>query len=263
MSEQKKMVVVQGSVTFSMTNKLYNLADKAECWISLIPIEDSTDDHLFTTRQAKILHEMVIGTVDELVNDYREKLTRVYNSLIASSSPLWTAQWNKQTKLLETHNLTKYCLPASQEQIEEHGKKWDQYREEVSRQSYYDRDLLGRLIAQWNNRDFSTENDKTHLPTTNCTDAAKLRNALNTIIEDHINTVLAWKFRDNKLTREAFWECAKNFAKYLEREATTITLTEEQRRVIANWDGNFIDPSALSTIMGLQVIISDQGPKLS
>lgn len=87
---KERLVVITGGVALYMQDAMCLRSDAAPAWVTLVPIEQSRrikdreaagNKEWPRERYVHILHEMSIGTVDELVGHYREQLTRTFETM--------------------------------------------------------------------------------------------------------------------------------------------------------------------------------------
>lgn len=78
-----KLLVIMGGSLFPITRPMTFTCPIAPAWITAIPEGELTEEEAKsypTERYFRVMHETQVGTVDELVELFREKLTRAYHA---------------------------------------------------------------------------------------------------------------------------------------------------------------------------------------
>lgn len=167
MSEEKRkpdiakdrLSVIIGAVSFSQYGpELEHTSDTGRHWLTLVhekEIPQATEGAWPRERHVPIDHELVIGTVDELVEKYRADLTRAFYIMAEPNTPV-SDQLVKQNDLFKEKGIDKLTSMGSgwpQRLIERQKLRNERQKYEYS-QDGYARDLLFRLVADWNQRKY-------------------------------------------------------------------------------------------------------------
>ena len=178
----RRMCVVLGA-TIVAGHRSCSLLDAAPTWVTLIPTEDGSD----TSGQASppvwpretyamVSHEMHVGTIEELVEQYRQKLTAAAEECFDASEP---------TDSLFSVPDGFIPLPPASEPIRRNLKKRHETRNRMSgyetRQSAEERDQLMRIVASHGRVQKALE-----CPSDNVDSIQRLIDALTVLKEDRL-----------------------------------------------------------------------------
>lgn len=158
-----RIVVFTGGTITLMGDTLYAMTDNAIAWLTLVPLEDVEPEGAFPReRHIRIVADVMVGTVEELVEDYRKKLTTVFENLTATDSKgviptMGENSLRKQTAALEKFGLNRFA-PDAVTVLKDHKRLPDRESQRIimtgwqPRQDAWQRDLLMRLVAVWDGR---------------------------------------------------------------------------------------------------------------
>lgn len=270
------MLIQGGAIIPLLNDGMVHYTDPGVSWVTLIPAEN-VEAFPWRERHVRIMHDMQIGTVDELVQDFREKLERAFH-LFSCSSPDGThgvipsfgeASLRKQTEVLERNNLngdhTKdgFLFKADLKAIQARQDRRDNANGYKTRLHGMDRDQLMRLVATWGNRRHGGGSGSS--PTDNPRCINDLIKALETLRDDHYRTLDIAYVKKNGITRDSLCELAKEFAKRHGRDPESITLTPEQLdavRQFGDFAGEAGQEAAPLSVLGMIVKEGEVGPIL-
>lgn len=110
--KKDRIVVVYGAIIMPMHDVLRLPTGPAPGYVTFVPVEPvrpTTERPLI--RRARVLHELFVGTVDELVAEYRRKVTDAFNFTTSSQkdgAPPYL-DTEKQNVVLERNHLEARC----------------------------------------------------------------------------------------------------------------------------------------------------------
>lgn len=223
-----RLVLVTGGVTFPMT-RLEKVNIKMPTWVTIIPVEESEQQASSYPRERhiRIMHEVQVGTVDELVALYRQQLTNCYNAFVVrqpdGQEPVviptfGEASMGQQNACLHRNNIMSgpnvnlYLQPD--EYTKFMARKYDKYGHPKPRQSEMERDRLKRAVANYLAYRYPDAESETMLPPTdNPEHVQKLIDALTVMKEDSLNAQEELRKRAEENAKETPKEYGVDVAK--------------------------------------------------
>lgn len=170
-----KLLVIAGAVLFSVTEPVVFVDPAAPTWVTAIPDKTSKREHDYPRdRRFRILHEVQVGTVSELVKLYEQRLTAAYNTFVIKQPDgeppvvipsTGEASLGMQNKILceqfgpaaDGHSVVAKAQPDEYEAF--HAPKYEKYGEPKPRQPMMERDVLMRLVATYRGRRFPADGE--------------------------------------------------------------------------------------------------------
>lgn len=163
-----RMIVVHGGSTIIL-NRPVEFTDLAGAWVTKVPTEETEYEKGLYPREShfRVMLDVAIGTVDEIVDDYREKLVRCFNTMACQNDDgswgvipqLGEASLHKQQEVLDkihprgSHGVTPLgCMKIDPKVFIERQKRRDKMDGIKSTTHAQDRDVLMRLVALWQGR---------------------------------------------------------------------------------------------------------------
>jgi hypothetical protein len=271
--KRDRIAIVHGGVMVMMGEVMMEPSDAIPTWFTLVPIEETKEAAASWPRvkHMRILHEMRIGTVDEIIATYREQLTRAFNAMCRKNATGWDqipelgeASLRKQTEVFERNdvnkNLTNYPFKVDPRVMTNKDARCSALEGYKPRLSVFDRDILIRLLGEWGNKRFINPDDLHYGglqgPSDDPDAMTKLIDALVIFREDRWRADDIAFARKNGVNRNTICELAKHFVKRHDgKEPKTLHVNEEQYKALG-CDG------AHTVYLGLAVILSEFGPYL-
>jgi hypothetical protein len=179
------IMIVEGASIPMLCGRMERLAHKAPVWVTLIPDEINQQEHAGAwplERSMRVLHECNVGTVEELVQHYREQLIAAFHRLACTPQPgepqpviptTGEPSLRKQTELLQQTGLLDMpmvaralSLTAAKQALEQREAIRNIRQGFMPHQSAWTRLAIKELIANWSCRRFRDENDSGLTPPT-------------------------------------------------------------------------------------------------
>jgi hypothetical protein len=210
---------VGGATLFGTTTHV-KIVDQPS-WITRVPVEKNEDEKraeaqgvLLWPREShcRVCHELTIGTVAELVEHYREQLTRAFNTFAMLDLPAdpcgWTATRATDNEaglpIIPTFGTTDFvpkneclarngitaCVTMESGETELQAREADRSKQRGGpmRQDGVTRDLLMKLVSNWTAcRRKSNQDDGPTSPTACSASVSSLIAALTILKEDQAN----------------------------------------------------------------------------
>ena len=154
-----RILCMLGGSVFPLSNGvLENYSDPGAVWIGRIPVEDNEYEkkspNIYPREgEFRVMHELYIGTVDEIVENFRQKLIVAFNTMPPTT---------EQAKVLERHGINKFTevgFKASHADLQKREDRRSRLNGFKPRQSAWNRWELKRLVAQWHGRRFHEKGD--------------------------------------------------------------------------------------------------------
>lgn len=205
--KRDRIVQVGGASLCLLYGPMVHITDAAPVWVTLVNLEPNEyeksvgeDKAWPRERHMRISHEMSIGTVDELVEDYRIKLTAAFDSLACLDKAsgeyqlipaFGEASFDKQTEVFERHGITSFqCGAQFKVDRETYEVRYHNRRAKLlgawPRQDAFERDCLTRIVGTYAERRNPGGDDGRPLcgPTESVTRIDELIKALTILKED-------------------------------------------------------------------------------
>jgi orotate phosphoribosyltransferase len=158
-----RIFVIHGAAAVLVTGAMVRPADTAPTWVTLVPDPDYSDqgqppDGWPRERHVRVQHECLIGTVDELVERYREQLTNVFDVLAGKQADgtyavlpaTGEASLDKQTAVWEANGIGRRMqVFTAADWLVRRQTRRDTLTGLRTRLTAHDRDLLCRLAATY------------------------------------------------------------------------------------------------------------------
>jgi hypothetical protein len=150
-----KMVLISGAAFVPIERPML-LADGAPVWATLVPTADDAQPHQL--QHFRILHQMAVGTVDELLDLLRRQMERAFHTFALTvppdQDPLVIPTFGEASLRRQNEAVAELvpepngvALPAADP------KHLAALRPSSCAFSPHDRDYLMRLVAAWDDRD--------------------------------------------------------------------------------------------------------------
>lgn len=197
-----RLVVITGGVTFPMV-RLEKINIKCPSWITIIPVEENEQqaNSYPRERHIRVMYDVQVGTVDELVELYRKQLTNCYDLFVVKQPEgqepvvipsFGEASMGQQNACLHRNGIVSGSTVQLNLQPDEYEKfmarKYDKYGHPKPRQSEMERDRLKRAVANYLAYRYPDAESESMLPPTdNPEHVQKLIDALTILKEDSLN----------------------------------------------------------------------------
>lgn len=196
--KKDKLFIVTGGALFGIVEPVL-ITGPVPSWVTVFPKEAPADAGYPRERHFRIMHDVQVGTVDELVELFREQITRAYNmfALIqhdGGEQPV-IPQFGEPSLRLQNEAIAKMCdspgkavsicIKAGPDQYAGYlAPRYEKYGEPKPRQSEFERDRLKRLVASYFNYRYpDAESDNTP-PTDSPEKVQALIDALTVLKQD-------------------------------------------------------------------------------
>jgi len=167
--KKDRVYCILGGAMFLVPEAHVNIADSAPVWAELVPVEPTEAEKQGVRaypkeRYIRVLHELCVGTIEEIAADVKEGLLRSFNALSCINEDgsakviptIGEASLRKQTAVIVRNGIDSFTksLTASASIIdarEELRNKMDGFK---PRQDGYTRAFLARLVGTYFSRRF-------------------------------------------------------------------------------------------------------------
>lgn len=172
-----RLYLIQGGCMVTRADTHVAMLDAAPAWVTLVPVESceaeqrlGADKVYPRETHVRVMHTLTIGTVDELVADFREKLVRCWEAVTykpkeGEEQPVipqfGEPSMRKQNDVLARNGITKFteAFHVDRKKLDDHEKRRVAMTGFHPQQDAYTRDLLMRLVAIWVGRRYPDEAD--------------------------------------------------------------------------------------------------------
>jgi hypothetical protein len=249
------MLVIVGGATYLLGDRMEVPVSTPIAWATLVPVDPPTDPTAWPReRSVQIVCETVVGTVDELVEDYRKKLTLAFGAMTCGGNVIPTlgeASLRKQSEVLTRHNLAgpgvQNVWRATPDQAEVPERERAKLTGLANRQEARMRASLMQLVALYFSpgglcvRDPETGDWAKRLsPTDHPKRVQALIDALTVLKEDRERQdgrSATKAVFENGFTRDTVYEAVKVFEAQFGRKPVRIWLTQDMLDRAAAWGG--------------------------
>jgi len=167
-----RLFVVSGGTILPLTEQILLTCSAVPVWLTAVPKEPSEQRKGSYPRERhfRVMHDVQVGTVDELVEHYRQSLTRAYHCMALTPKEgeeqpvipmMGEASLRKQNEALDAQFPRGGVVVICKAQPEEYEAflapkydKYDKYEDPKPRQTAMERDTLMRLVAAYASRRF-------------------------------------------------------------------------------------------------------------
>jgi hypothetical protein len=193
-----KLVVIAGAVLLPVTEPIYTTGP-LRAWFTVYPRTAPAVACYPKERHVPVMHDVQVGTVDELVELYRSQLTRAYHAFAVTPKPgeeqpvipyfgePSLAKQNKAVAAMCDAKGLAVSLPANagHKPFEDFvAPRHEKYGEPKPRQSAFEQDRLKRLVATYHNYRYPDADSDNTSPTDDPAKVTALIDALTVLRED-------------------------------------------------------------------------------
>ncbi len=270
-----RMVLVWGGTTFPICDVMVAFPQIPSVWVTKIPIEKHPNEpeNAYPHESAfRVACDVVVGTVDEIVENFRDSLIRCWETLACKQPDgsygvipsLGEASFRKQTELLERHGLNKFCKPVSAFKVDpkvfqELQDRRNRLNDFTPKQDAFEREHLMRLVGDYlSGGRYLRGGESSSPPTDDTKSCQQLIDALTILRDDQL--ALEKQRQDEAETRQCPTACAVQDAmtqhhRRLGKHATKIHLSKEQldRAEHLSFDSDL-------SMFGMEVVVDNERP---
>jgi hypothetical protein len=194
--------IVGGCIVNLSHGVLERFSDPGAVWIRMVPAELNEFEKVNPTvypheRDVRVIHDFYVGTVEEIVTDFRAKLVAAWDHMTCKPSDgqpqlnlpaFGEPSMRKQTEVLERHGLNRFVvgpeLIADRNDLNEREERRNKLDKVETNQDAWTRWELMRIVAQFNGRYHSDNTSTSNCPTDNPSAVQKLIDALTVLKKD-------------------------------------------------------------------------------